>query len=308
MIDQIAETQSALNFESEYHDLVKRLRHDTDTTADLAVKILLHAPDIAWREFDRRALQAPRSLVSFRVAEGLPIRPITEARIEEFRAAVSAWFDCNARSGVCRVHPRQEPGGVAFVIRHGDLLKRLDVLDEEGNSATRILRPERVDVAHFRELTGEWQLSGIGAKVQALYRETFGLVFHGSRRALVPSQRYSLEPLREGPAALACDLAGPVQWAELKALRLKLPGGQRVTIEQRVFEALDALNVSLLPVATLLEARIDLKLAGRRSTVKLKISPERDTILGATGIPAVEAWLNARGFANDDDGTLLASA
>jgi len=76
------------------------------------------------------------------------------------------------------------------------MLKRFDVLDEEGNSASRILRPEGVDVAHFREMAGEWQVSGIGAKVQALYREAFGLVFHGSRTALVPAQRYSLEALR----------------------------------------------------------------------------------------------------------------
>ena len=278
LLDLIAETQSALNFETEFHDLVKRLRHDKDTTADLAVKILIHAPDIAWREFDRRALQKPRSLVSFRVAEELPFRGISEARIEEFRSIVAPWFDGNARSGVCRVHHRQEPGGIAFVIRHGDMLKRFDVLDEEGNSASRILRPEAVDVAHFREMAGEWQVSGIGTKVQSLYREAFGLVFHGSRTALAPAQRYSLEPLREGPPVLACDLAGPVQWANLVSLKLELPGGQRVTIDRRVFEGLDALNVALLPTAGLLEACIDLKLAGRRSLVKLKISPERDTI------------------------------
>jgi len=293
---------------AEYHDLVRRLREADDTTAGPAVKILLQAPEIAWREFDRRALETPRSLVSLRAAQERPFRPVNEARVEEFRAIVAAWFDLNARSGVCRVHHRQEPGGVAFVIRHGDMLKRLDVLDEAGNSASRILRPEQVDVAHFREMTGEWQVSGIGAKVQALYREAFGLVFHGSRTALAPSQRYSLEPLREGPAALACALDAPVQWAGLMSLKLELPGDQRVTVERRVFEALEAVNAMLLPTAKLLDARIDLKLAGRRSVVKLKINPERDTILGPVGIPAVDAWLVERGFIHGNDGALLASA
>ena len=50
------------------------------------------------------------------------------------------------------------------------------------------------------------------------------------------------------------------------------------------------------------------KLAGRRASVRLKICPGRDTILGATGIPVVEEWLVARGFAIGDDRTLMASA
>jgi len=308
LLDLIAETQSTLSFEEEFHELVSRLREADDTAADLAVKILIEAPEIAWREFDRRALLAPRSLVSFRVPGELPFRPVNDGRIAHFREIVAEWFDRNARSGICRVHTREEPDGMAFVIRHGDLLKRLDVLDEEGNSASRILRPERVDVAHFRQITREWQLSGIGTKVQTLYQEAFGLVFHGSRSALIPSHRYSLEPLREGSSALTCNLEGPVQWAELKALKLELPGSQRVTVERRVFEALDALNAMLLPTAKLLEGSIDLKLAGRRGAVRLKICPERDRILGATGIPAVDAWLVEKGFATGDDGGLLASA
>ena len=60
--------------------------------------------------------------------------------------------------------------------------------------------------------------------------------------------------------------------------------------------------------ARMVEARIDLKLSGRRAAVRLKICPERNTILGATGIPAVEEWLVARGFAIGDDRTLVASA
>ena len=308
LLDLVGETQSALNFESQYHEVVDRLREADDTAADLAVKILMHAPDVAWREFDRRVLGIPRTLVSFRVAPELPFRPVTEARIEEFRGIVAEWFVEHARGGVCRLQHREEPGGRGFVIRHGDLLKRFDVLDEEGNAASRILRRERVDVAHFRESTREWQISGVGAKVRELYRETFGLVFHGSATALAPSQRYSLEPLRRGPEALAWDRGGPIQRAELKSLKLELPGESRLTIDKRVFETLDALNLLHQPAARMLEARIDLKLAGRRASVRLKICPGRDTILGATGIPVVEEWLVARGFAVGDDRKLMASA
>jgi len=88
----------------------------------------------------------------------------------------------------------------------------IDVLDEEGNSASRILRPERVDVVHFREMAGEWQVSGIGAKVQALCREAFGLVFHGS--VYLPGQTSSdlvisiLEMVLAGVFELEASLEG----------------------------------------------------------------------------------------------------
>jgi hypothetical protein len=65
LLDLISDPQSGINFEDGYEALVKRLRENDDSDEDLAVKILIHAPDIAWREFDRQALQAKRSLASF---------------------------------------------------------------------------------------------------------------------------------------------------------------------------------------------------------------------------------------------------
>ena len=309
LLDLISETQSMLNFEAEYHDLVNSCRDPDDTTADLAVKILLKAPAIAWREFDRQALQAQRSLVSFRVGAGVRFRGVTAARIAEFESFVAPWFEANARSGICHVHHREEPEGIAFVIRHGDMLKRIGILDEAGSQVSRILRPERVDIAHFRHLAGEWQISGLGAKIQDLYRDAFGLVFHGNLNALIPSKRYSLEPLREGPCSLECNPRNRVQFAELKSLKLKLPSGPRVTIEKKGFEALDGMDSALLPTATLLEAGLNLTLSNRKKLVQIRICPERDTILGATGEPCVDEWLLEHHFANDrNEGLLLASA
>ena len=87
-----------------------------------------------------------------------------------------------------------------------------------------------VDVAHFRHLTGEWQISGIGAQLQELYRQPFGVAFHGSANALVHSKRYSLEPLRDGPSCLKCDINSRIQVADLVSLKVELPSGNHVTI------------------------------------------------------------------------------
>lgn len=299
LLDLIADPMSGINFEDSCGSLVGQWLEADDSAEDLAVKILLHAPDVAWREFDRQALQARRSLVSFTHNPALKFHPPDEQRIAQFENLLRPWFQQNARSGICRVHVRQEPGGASFVIRHGDLLKRIDVYEEDGRPSSKILRPERVDVAHFRHRTGEWQISGVGRRVQDLYREAFGSVFHGSPNALVHSKRYSLEPLREGPSILRCDPGSRIPFADLAAIKIELTGGQQVSINRgNVFEGLAKLNASLLQSAILLEARLDLKVGTKRRLVPVLLNPKRDKISGPHISEAIEPWLAERGFSN----------
>ena len=307
MLDLISDGQSTLNFEDEYQELVSRLIEEGDTTADIAVKILLTRPEVAYREFDRQALQAKRSLVSYRVRQGLPFLGVDKRKLDHFCSLVAPWFEKHARSGVCYIHHREEPTGIAFVIRHGDLLKRIGVLNEQGDQESCILRPERVDVAHYNIITGEWQISGLGTKLQDLYREAFGAVFHGSKNALLHSNRYSLEPLREGVNSLICDPTAVVQYAELKSVRIEVASGSMIEIKSHhVFDTFTA-NPEWVRFARIVDATISLKCENRKRRVQLKICPDRDTITGNASDPAVDAWLNEKGFAHND-GQLLASA
>lgn len=299
LLHLISDTQSVLNFEDNHDKLVARFLEDGDSPADLAVKILIHAPRVAWREFDRQALQARRSLVSLAARSGMVFLTPNEGRINQFRELVIPWFKANARSGFCQVNYRQESGGVSFVIRHGDLLKRIGVYEEDGSPGSRILRPERVDVAHFRHQAGEWQISGIGARVQELYRQAFGAVFYGSPNALVHSNRYSLEPLREGPSCLKCDPNGRVQFAKLTSLKLEISGDNHLSIARgNVFAGIMEMNPMLLQTSVLLEARIDLKIANRDRLVPVILNPERDKVSGVHLDDAIEPWLIEHNFAN----------
>ena len=310
LIDLISGTQSAINFEDGYQQLVEKLREDGDSTDDLAVKILIHAPDVAWREFDRQAIQAPRSLVALGVRPGLKFRLPNARRIEHFRELVIPWFKANDRSGICHVHVREESNGVSFVIRHGDPLRRIGVYEEDGKPGSRLLRPERVDVAHYRHLAGEWQISGIGVRLQELYRQAFGTAFHGSANALVHSKRYSLEPLRDGPSCLKCDINSRIQVADLVSLKIELPSGNHVTIGGGdAFKGILEMNPMLLQTATLLEARINLKIAHRRRLAPVVLNPLCDKVSGIHLDDAIEPWLKARHFANDShEGFVLESA
>jgi hypothetical protein len=216
------------------------------------------------------------------------------------------WFEDNARTGICRIHVREEPGGTSFVIRHGDLLKRIGVFDEDGNSSSKILRPERVDVAHYRHHTGEWQISGIGRRLQELYRQAFGTVHHASSNALVHSRRYSLEPLREGPSILRCDPNSRIQFAQLASLKIELPGGSQILMSRgNLFISLAEMNPLLLQTAILLEARIDLKIAAKRRLVPVILNPLSDKVCGLHLDDSIEPWLAARGFSNDHNETFF---
>jgi hypothetical protein len=310
LLDLISDPQSGINFEDGYDKIVEKILEPDDTSDDLAVKILLHFPEIAWREFDRQALHAKRALYSYTHNPRLTYLPPAKDSAQRLEAFMRPWFETNARSGICSVHLREEAGNVSFVIRHGDLLKRVPVFDEQGRSTSAILRPERVDVVHYRRDSFEWQISGVGRRLQELYCHAFGAVFHNSPSALLPSKRYSLEPLREGADILTCDPLSPISFAKLSMLRLQLPCGQKHTIEKGdIFAALKSLDSSLFKDVTLLEAKIEFKREKKRRLVPVVINPSKDKIASPHIDVQIEDWLAERGFTiNSYAGKLLESA
>ena len=119
---------------------------------------------------------------------------------------------------------------MSFVIRHGDPLRRIGVYEEDGKPGSRLLRPERMDVAHYRHLTGEWQISGIGARLQELYRQAFGVAFHGSANALVHSK---LAQFETNPASrVPLPAAGSRQSGSGPAVRALIHAGNGLTWNQ----------------------------------------------------------------------------
>jgi len=291
----IANSQSAFHFEEECQEIVKQHIEDGDTSADLAVKILRNAPQIAWKEFDRRALKCQRSFASYMIAQGLSDLPLTEDRLRAAEGLLSPWFDDNARTGACRVRAQEDADGISFIVRHGDLLNRVGVIADDGTTESKLLRPERLDLVHFRKDTREWLISGVGERIKDEYRKAFGLSFHGTPNALSPSRRYSLEPLLKGKSCLDYR-TGPISFAELKSVTVEMPSSQQFVVKRAdVFAGLEELRCpGMRPV----EATIALKIVGRRPQVKMTIRPEHNTIIGTSNIPIVEKWLVATGFSS----------
>jgi len=293
LLAMIANSQSTFHFEEECQEIVRQHMEDGETFADLAVKILRHAPHIAWKEFDRRALKCQRAFESYSVAAGLTDLPPTDERIGSIETLLSAWFEKNARTSSCRVRTQEDADGISFIVRHGDLLNRMGVIADDGSSESKLLRPERLDLIHFRKKSREWLISGVGDRIKDEYRRAFGLLFHGTANALSPSRRYSLEPLIHGKSCLDCR-TGPISLAVLKSVTLQTQSGQLITIKGAdVFASLGELYS---PEMRFIEATIALKVVGRRPQVKITIRPEHNKITGTSNIPVVEAWLETTGF------------
>jgi hypothetical protein len=306
LLDLITGPQSVFHFERDYAEVVERVREEDDSVVDLAVKILRAAPEIAWREFDRRALQCERFFAAFVVPPEFPMLDFSTARQAGIESTLGTWFERNARTSWCRVRAQSDEHGMSFIVRHGEMLNRLGVI-EDGSSAQRILRPERLDIVHFRSATRHWFISGVGSRLVEEYRQAFGVTLHGSSAALVPAHRFSLDPLKRGPSCLDCPPTGQINYAQLKSVKVEAADGQCSDVSKG--DMFGFIRGALRTGARLIEARIALKVSGRRRQVVVRINLDRDSLTGAVDIPAVEHWLeNARFVIRHDTGELLASA
>src|SRR5437870_13865611 len=97
LLDLLADPQCVFSFEDRPDAMVDSLREADDAPGDLALKIIRHAPHIAWQVFDRRALTMQRSMTSY-----IAVPPLTEPTFQRMTAlagVMSPWFESNGRSG-----------------------------------------------------------------------------------------------------------------------------------------------------------------------------------------------------------------
>jgi hypothetical protein len=308
-LEALSNSEGIRRLEDGHTTLVERLRDPSDSAEDLAVKVVLAAPEVASHECFRQAGQRPRVMTAYRVRRGSPLLEATSERIERLRCLLSTWFGANGRSRCCLVRGLTVGSGLQLTVSHGEPVRTINVIDDaEAAIHARRLRYERQDELVFHAATAEWQVSGFGHRIQECYRLALGEVFHGDRHALSRSSRYSLEPLRDGPEVLAPNFHGAIQYAELAMLRVQ-SGRTATTFEGPGTFAEVSGIAPRIGAATLVAARLNLKVSGRRRLLPITICPSEDKVSGIHSHPAIEPWLVEKGFsriAHDEE--LLVSA
>ena len=309
LIDVLADEQQYFDFEGEHHALVAKLQAPQDSPGDIALKILMHSPEIAWRAFDKRAVRVKRTLASYLADESKTFREPTRERIKKLEAELAPWFESTNRSGTCRIHALREDGTFAFVIRHGDPVSRVGTITEKGESSSVLFRPERLDVAFYNPQSREWLISGGSRLLKEKYQEKLGLVLHGSAQALTPSDRYTLEPLRNGPDLLIESGVEAVRTATLKEVTVILPDGVEMTLKKgNVFAELMRQIAQHRDAIEIVEATFALLLSNKRRWLRVVVSPSRNTVSVTSSSSIVDAWLEDRGFVSHANAEVLVGA
>jgi hypothetical protein len=63
-----------------------------DSPADIAVKLLKSAPELAWREFDRQALNCRRSFTSYHPMANRRFLGVNDKNVATHESLLSPWF------------------------------------------------------------------------------------------------------------------------------------------------------------------------------------------------------------------------
>lgn len=276
-------------------DLVRKLRTDDDSAGDIALKVWLLDRHAIERIYTKFSIDSGRTLVCFRTPDDAPIVTPTHETCRAIAADLSIHFADLFNTPTSEVMPFDEEGGHAFLIRHGDVVKRLGVLDDDGKPDTKAIRPLKHDVAFVIPGSFELQVSGRSEEIREVYRATFSRHLFGHVSALKPAKRFTLEPLRTGRACLEASDIAEISGVWLRELHLRRRLGTNSTMHRGddVFSEIEAHGNGYLADFDLTRARFAIRVRGRRRAISLSVSPEEDALRGDTHDPLATAWLDA---------------
>lgn len=295
MLEMLTSTDGLTELQTVAPDLVRQLQAKHDSAGDIALKVWLIDPHAIERIYTKFSIDSGRTLVCFRAPEGSPIAAPTKATCKAIAADLSLHFADLFNTPTSEVLPFHEEHGHAFLIRHGDMVKRFGVIDDDGRPDTRALRPLKHDVAFLIPGSCELQVSGRSEEIRELYRSVFSRHLFGDPSALKPAKRFTLEPLRTGRGCLAAPDLVQIREPALRELHLRRKLGTSLTIHRAddVFSEIEARGQTYLKDFELTRARFSLKVRGRRRAISLSVSPEEDALRGDTHDPLTTAWLDA---------------
>jgi hypothetical protein len=295
MLEMLTSTNGWTELQMIAPDLVRKLKTDDDSAGDVALKVWLLDPHAIERIYTKFSIDSGRTMVCYRAPEGVAIKAPTKAICKAIASDLSLHFSDLFNTPTSQVMPFDEEGGQAFLIRHGDVVKRLGIINDEGEPDTKALRPLKHDVAFLIPGSCELQVSGRSEEIRELYRSIFSRHLFGDSNALKPAKRFTLEPLRTGRDCIAAPDIGQINGAALRELHLRRRLGASLTIHRAddVFSEIEARGHGYLKDFDLTRARFSIRVRGRRKSLNLSLAPEEDALRGDTHDPLATAWLDA---------------
>jgi len=315
-----AEGLSRLERCPEWPGLKSHLRPDS-TAEDIALQVWLLAPEVLAREHN--ALRF-RRLTSFEHAAHQLIPSFSSSAsssetqyairntqclpdhltILNLSTALDRWFAAHQRgieSTRIEVYPIEDE--LWFLIRHGDLFKRIAKVDRQ-RTDTLHFRPRRDDLVVFSSRSNELRVNARTKAERDLYIREFGLHLCGDPDYFSERRPYTLDPLRRfGRDALDPDGVEGIRHIRLckLAVRLENPLNETITREADDLFACPPLwpfQRSPIPEQGALErALFEIQFTGSLKPCPVEIRVPNVLKLSRRCDPsAVQNWLSLRGF------------
>ncbi|MBN8457330.1 MAG: hypothetical protein J0M04_05765 [Verrucomicrobia bacterium] len=293
MLDMLASTAGLDELRMVAGDLVRKVQETGDTAGDIALKVWLidrHAIEQIYTKF---SIDRGRTMKCYSPGKDhrpvAPVRAVCRAMEKDLEFDCSDLFDTPA----CEVMAFDDDDGHAFLIRHGEHVKRFEILDDDNKRDTKALRLLKHDVA-FVYNSGEVLLSGRSEEVKESYRQVFSKHLFGDPKLLKPSKRFTLDPIRRGRDCLCGANLDMAAVPLLRELHMRRRGTSRMVILRcdDVFDEIEEHGSDYLRAFNLLRARVSIRVDGERKSPSVLISPEDDAIRGDIHHPVAKHWLD----------------
>jgi hypothetical protein len=277
------------------------------TVADIAVQIWLVKPELLQRHHAETVAFTRTSFMYFsgssaKDASG-SLPKIPEAGFKAMQKTMDIWFEKHRRGRDCSIFAFPRGKKVWLLVRHGTPMRREGKHEEGGGSGIAFYRPQKHDVLIYDGETDEIGVNADTKGERELYLATFGAALFGSETYFDPSERYTLEPLRDaGPKSMACDDIEDIKGVRLVEFGRIWPG----TVPEREIRKGDDLfkaygeNWNLrLGKGSFTHATFKFAFEGTKRERSVTIRPANIARYERESDEAtIETWLKARGFWN----------
>jgi hypothetical protein len=290
------------------HARDERVLNPEHSHADAVILTWLEEPEVIERIFNRAALELDRSLFVYKADQPLRTHAFNPARLRKLENTLRPAFEQHLRGDSCKVAAFERSGGMALVIRHGDPIQKTDAISDSGDAQPLVFRPECLDLAFYDSSSNEWRISGRARWLQELYSRQFARSFHAEGAALVRSNSFTLEPIRQHGLAALDHQTHEVRNVRLMELQVVL-GGATIQISGRnLDDAMQILQSPLFQFGQMKSARLAFTLANRRNALPVTIHCGRGSVRGDIDHPAIENWLEETAFLTHENPTRTSHA
>jgi hypothetical protein len=277
------------------------------TAADVATQIWNAKPDLLI-ERAVRSLAFQKSSFMYFVGKlgrtrNLPATP--DIKLKQLETLMDPWFESKQRGKGTRVFAFPRTDKAWLLIRHGMPMIREGKHEDDGSSGVALYRPQKHDVVIYDADQDVLAVNADTKGARTLYRETIGHVLFGDKDYFGEGEIFTLAPIRDDGAAclVSSDIDG-IDRVRLREVVRVLPGRIPITEITRasdLFAALEDHADAKFKYGNIIAAKFGVLFRGARQERVVSVSKGSARYDRDTDAPAVEAWLDARGFYASQD-------